>query len=80
MTFPGAIHFRDKVDEVDGCLFMHELVHLKQMHEQGAIRFYLQYLYEYLMGLWKYRSHEQAYMNISFEKEAYKLIGEPSRE
>ena len=49
----------------------HELVHISQILKHGILKFYWLYLREYIgyriVGL----SHSDAYMAISFEKEAY---------
>lgn len=49
----------------------HEEVHLDQIKREGAIRFYRRYLVEYLQGRMKGLSHDEAYRDISYEKEAY---------
>lgn len=53
----------------------HENVHLRQIKEKGAFKFYVQYLMEYAHGRSKGMSHYEAYRNISFEKEAYDTTG-----
>ncbi|RYZ52719.1 MAG: hypothetical protein EOP07_19095 [Proteobacteria bacterium] len=52
-------------------LIRHELVHQEQIRRHGVILFYFTYVWEYLRNLWRYRSHDQAYRQISFEVEAY---------
>lgn len=47
----------------------HEAIHTAQMKEMGYIFFYLWYLIEWIIRLFK---KGNAYHNISFEKEAYK--------
>lgn len=49
----------------------HEKIHLKQQLELLLIFFYVWYFIEFLIHFHKYRTREKAYMNISFEKEAY---------
>lgn len=46
----------------------HEAIHTAQMKEMGYIFFYLWYLIEWVVRLFK---KGNAYHNISFEKEAY---------
>lgn len=46
----------------------HEAIHTAQMKEMGYIFFYLWYLIEWIVRLFK---KGNAYHNISFEKEAY---------
>jgi len=49
----------------------HEAIHTAQMKEMLYIGFYLWYLIEWVVLLFKYRNSKKAYMNIRFEKEAY---------
>ncbi len=49
----------------------HERIHTAQQRELLFIPFYLLYVAEWLIRLIVYRSWHKAYMNISFEKEAY---------
>ncbi|MCP9766900.1 hypothetical protein EGI22_03200 [Lacihabitans sp. LS3-19] len=49
----------------------HERIHLRQQLELLILPFYLWYLTEWLLLLIKYRNLYEAYMHISFEKEAY---------
>ena len=51
-------------------LLAHELVHVEQYAGLGAARFLQRYLREYLVNLWRLRSHRQAYLAISLEAEA----------
>lgn len=51
--------------------YNHENIHLAQEMELLFIGFYLWYGIEYLIRLMMYRSHNDAYRNISFEQEAY---------
>ena len=51
----------------------HEQIHLKQQIELGLIIFYLVYFSEYLYYRIKGKNHNDAYMAISFEKEAYQF-------
>ena len=52
-------------------LLFHEKIHLKQQLEMLIIPFYIWYLTEFLIYYLKYQNGYIAYMNISFEKEAY---------
>lgn len=56
----------------DPTLIRHETIHLKQAAELLAIPFYVLYLLNYLVNRVKYKSHQAAYMNIVFEREAYR--------
>lgn len=49
----------------------HESIHLDQIKRTGVLRFYRRYLSEYLAGRRQGLSHNEAYLNISFEREAY---------
>lgn len=59
-------------------LLNHERIHLRQQVEMLVIPFFICYLFEYLLGLLVYRSHDSAYRQISFEKEAYQNEGDLS--
>lgn len=50
----------------------HERIHLKQQLELLVIPFYILYIMEYIYYRLKAYSHDQAYRNISFEREAYR--------
>lgn len=52
-------------------LINHELVHVDQIKRVGVLRFYFTYLKEYTLHRWRGIPHHQAYMDISYEKEAY---------
>ncbi|MCY4665035.1 MAG: DUF4157 domain-containing protein [Acidimicrobiaceae bacterium] len=51
-------------------LLAHELVHVEQYAELGAARFLQRYLREYVVNLWRLRSHRKAYEAITLEAEA----------
>ena len=55
----------------------HERIHLRQQAELWIFPFYLLYFSEYFYRLINYRNHNQAYNNISFEKEAYSNEANP---
>lgn len=52
-------------------LLNHERIHLRQQIELLIIPFYIIYLLEYLIKVFKYKNRYLAYRNISFEREAY---------
>ena len=56
-------------------LVVHERIHLRQQIELLVIPFFLLYLAEYIFKLFKYQNHYKAYLNISFEREAYRNDG-----
>jgi hypothetical protein len=69
--FPFIIFKYEKQKE-DKTLINHEKIHLKQQIELFIIGFYIWYIIEFLIWLVKLKHRYKAYMNISFEKEAYK--------
>jgi hypothetical protein len=64
-------------DRHDRQLINHEKIHHRQQIELLVLPFYVWYLAEY--GIYRLGGmpHYQAYMNISFEKEAYRHDAEP---
>lgn len=52
-------------------LVNHEKIHLKQQLELFIVFFFILYFIEWLIRLIIYRNPHKAYMNISFEREAY---------
>ena len=53
-------------------LISHEQIHLNQIKKDGVLKFYSKYLFEYISLRLKGFNHHSAYMNISYEIEAYK--------
>ncbi len=49
----------------------HETIHMKQQLELLVIFFYLFYVLEYIFRIFQYGNVQKAYLNISFEREAY---------
>lgn len=66
--FPFILVRKDKVSDK---LIRHEKIHLRQQMEMLVIPFYVVYLLEYIIKIFKHGSHRKAYRNISFEREAY---------
>ena len=52
-------------------LINHEEIHAKQQKEMLIIPFFIWYGIEFLFRLIQYRNWHEAYINISFEREAY---------
>ena len=50
----------------------HEKIHLRQQLELLILPFYLWYFAEFLIQFIKLRNRKEAYLNISFEREAYR--------
>ena len=76
-VFPFIL-LRNKTQKSDEVLINHEKIHLRQQLELLILPFYYLYLINYLINLFKYKNHHQAYFNISFEKEAYHYENELS--
>ena len=51
-------------------LVIHELVHLRQLTDDGYIRFTARYMTEYLKGRLRGKDRRQAYLDIPAESEA----------
>jgi hypothetical protein len=69
--FPFII-LREQQLKQDKRIINHERIHIRQQIELLILPFYMLYLIEFGIGLIKYRNKQKAYMNISFEREAYK--------
>lgn len=76
IPFPGfkainlfGILFVRKNAYIDKYTLNHEEIHTYQMKELLYIFFYIWYVIEWIIKLFKYSS--KAYRNISFEREAY---------
>lgn len=61
----------DKSLKLDKRIMNHERIHIRQQLELLVLPFYVIYLIEFGIGLIKCRNKQQAYLNISFEREAY---------
>ncbi|MXV49852.1 hypothetical protein GS399_02635 [Pedobacter sp. HMF7647] len=68
--FP-LILIKEDSDYKNEQLINHEKIHLQQQLELLILPFYLLYLGNYLVNLIIYKSHNQAYRNIVFEREAF---------
>jgi hypothetical protein len=77
MALPWGVYVkRDRLGDPGlAPLVMHELVHVRQWRTQGAVRFLLGYVGEYLGGRLRGLSHGQAYLAISAESEARRIAG-----
>ena len=71
LTIYPFIFIKTKKLKNDVVLLNHEKIHLQQQLELLWIFFFVWYLMEYAFLLIKFRKHDMAYKNISFEKEAY---------
>jgi Domain of unknown function (DUF4157) len=61
--------------EHDHDLIAHELVHVRQWREHGAVRFLARYLGAYAKGRWRGLGHKAAYEGIPLEAEARAVAG-----
>ena len=57
-----------ELDEED---IRHESIHWEQQKEMLILPFFLWYLIEFIVNLFKFNDWSKAYRNISFEREAY---------
>ena len=57
--------------KADQEIINHERIHLRQQLELLILPFYLLYVINYLINLFRFKNHDAAYRNIIFEKEAY---------
>ncbi len=71
ITLYPFIFIRDPEDKQNNVLINHEKIHLKQQSELLIIFFYIAYILEYYYHLIKLKNGHQAYLAISFEREAY---------
>lgn len=66
----GTLWARDP-SWIDRHVINHEKIHTAQQRELLFIPFYILYVLEWVVRLIQYRNWNDAYMNISFEREAY---------
>jgi hypothetical protein len=52
-------------------LIRHESIHIAQYAETLVLGFLVLYLYDFFVGLYKYKNFNDAYRSIRFEREAY---------
>ena len=67
----GIMFAKKELKPLKEYIINHEKIHNAQMRELLYIPFYIAYGVEYLWNLCKYHNNDDAYDNISFEKEAY---------
>ncbi len=58
-------------------LLNHERIHIRQQLELLVVPFYILYLANYLINRIRYTSHQEAYRNIIFEREAFSKESDP---
>lgn len=71
VVFP-FIFLLDEHYRKDLCLLNHERIHIRQAIEILVIPFYIWYSIEFLIRFAQYKNIREAYLNISFEREAYR--------
>jgi hypothetical protein len=79
MVLGRTILFKGAESEVSQTLLRHELIHQEQIDRHGIARFYLIYLRDYFINLYRLRDHDAAYRNIPFEKEAFERESEAGK-
>ena len=76
LTLGSIVFLAEEVsDDGDSTLLAHELVHVRQWHEQGRARFAVAYLRAFGAGLIRHRSWQEAYRAIPAEVEARQEAG-----
>jgi hypothetical protein len=75
ITFGHLVVIRNGISTTERPdLYLHELVHVEQYRIHGMAKFLLRYLREYVVNLWRLRSHRQSYLAIPFEREARERV------
>lgn len=78
VTIFPFIFVRKRGLKSDTILINHERIHIMQALELLIFPFYTWYLLEFLIRYIQFRDFHQAYLNISFEREAYANEGNSS--
>lgn len=73
MTWGRNVLVADPSVASDRVLLLHELVHVRQWQQTGALRFLWRYLADYLRGRISGLSHDHAYRSIRYEAEARRI-------
>ena len=68
----GLVFARKEFKPLSKVTENHERIHTTQIRELLFVFFYLWYGIEWIIRLFQYRDRKEAYLNISFEREAYK--------
>ena len=77
ITLYPFVLLRYAADRHDPVLLNHERIHLRQQLELLVIPFYVWYFAEYAWHRARGKNHLEAYLRISFEREAYANEGRP---
>ena len=70
ITLYPFIFLREEADKQNTRLLNHERIHLRQQLELLVLPFYILYISEWLLKVCYYRNRHQAYLHLSFEREA----------
>lgn len=70
MNLFGTLWARD-TSWIDKYVVNHERIHTAQQRELLFVPFYVAYVIEWIVRCVQFRNWHRAYMNISFEREAY---------
>ena len=70
-TFFPFVFLKYRKDTDNEVLLNHEKIHIKQQLEMLVVPFFIWYFLEFLYRLIQFRNRNIAYINISFEREAY---------
>lgn len=71
MTVYPFVFIRHESDKKNAIFIYHEKIHLRQQLEMLILPFFIWYFLEFVVRLLQYRKFDLAYLNISFEREAY---------
>ncbi len=71
LTLFPFVFVKHSLDKGNLVFVNHERIHLRQQLELLVIPFLIWYFLEFLVRLVYYKNLDQAYRNISFEREAY---------
>ncbi len=71
LTIFPFVFLKHKALKRDKVLLNHEKIHIRQQIELLIIPFFIVYSFEFLVRLIQYKEWKLAYLNISFEREAY---------
>lgn len=67
----GIVFVRKEYPALDKRILNHESIHTRQMLELLVFGFYIWYVIEWFINLFRYKNRDLAYRNIGFEREAY---------
>jgi hypothetical protein len=73
VLFPFIFFYYDKETSFKKKIINHEFVHVRQIRRIGFFKFYLSYFWDYCKRRFSGNSHEDAYENNPWEKEAYMM-------